>query len=164
MSTRQGFEAAEKARGGVATVLWCEPDRLSFPYIERRPSGLSKARDIEEMAHRDPCGFWPKSSSPPVYSTSPTWKQLQEEVAETIDSDYLRAEKEQDPLAEEVMLHNFGEEPTAEIPPLPSGRSTMVSGNQRNLPEGPENDPKVVFFSERTSKTRKAVSLGSPKG
>jgi len=107
------------------------------------------------MAHRDPVRLLAEELIAAGLLDEPTWKQLQEEVAETIDSDYLRAEKEQDPLAEEVMLHNLAKSPPPRFPPLPSGRSTMVQAIKRNLPEGPWRTIPKSSSSERTSKTRK---------
>ncbi len=159
-----GLAAVEKARGGEGpSILWCDLDRLSSHTSSDDHRVYRKLEDIEEMTHRDPIRLLAEQLIASGELDDATWQKLQDEAVNLVDQDYLKAEKQEDPKAEEVLLHNFGPEPTAEQPPIQPGRMTMVSAINSTFRKALENDPKVIFFGEDIEDPKGGV-FGLTKG
>jgi 2-oxoisovalerate dehydrogenase E1 component len=157
--------AFNKARSGEGpTLIWADLDRLSSHTSSDDHRVYRKLEDIEEMAGRDPIRLLAEELIASGALNESNYKAIQEEVAKTVDDDYLRAEKEQDPIAGEVLLHGWGHEPKAEAPPLQGGQKmTMVSAINQVFKKALENDPKVVFFGEDIEDPKGGV-FGLTKG
>jgi 2-oxoisovalerate dehydrogenase E1 component len=95
--------------------------------------------------------------------TAEDFTRFQEEIAQQVDEDYLRAEKQQDPLAEETLFFNFGDVIPAEAPPIQTGRQTMVSAINQVFKKALEDDPNVIFFGEDIEDPKGGV-FGLTKG
>jgi 2-oxoisovalerate dehydrogenase E1 component len=96
--------------------------------------------------------------------TQADWEAIQSETARLVDQDYIRAEKEQDPIRSETPLHCHGAEPQAEMPPIQSGqRTTMVNAINGTFRKALEEDPTVVFFGEDIEDPKGGV-FGLTKG
>ena len=153
---RTGIAAAEKARsGGGPTLIWADLDRLASHTSSDDHRVYRAPEDIEEMSLRDPIRLLKEELVASGELTEAVFNQMQEEVTAQVDEDYLRAEKDQDPIASEVLHYNFGDVPPAEAPPIQPGRQTMVSSINTVFRKALENDPHVVFFGE---------DLEDPKG
>ncbi|HSE46040.1 MAG TPA: thiamine pyrophosphate-dependent enzyme, partial [Gemmatimonadales bacterium] len=141
--------AVAKARAGEGpTVIWADLDRLSSHTSSDDHRVYRSLDDIEEMATRDPIRLLAEELIRSGELNGEEWSRIQDAVTKEVDEDYLRAEKEQDPLASEVMLHTWGDTHRTEAPPIQPGRMTMVSAINQTFRKALENDPHVVFFGE----------------
>lgn len=156
--------AVAKARAGQGpTILWCDLDRLSSHTSSDDHRVYRKLDDIEEMTKRDPIRLLAEELIASGELDDAKWQELQDEVVSIVDQDYLKAEKEADPIATEVLEHNLLPEPAAEAPPIQSGRMTMVSAIGQTFRKALENDPKVIFFGEDIEDPKGGV-FGLTKG
>jgi 2-oxoisovalerate dehydrogenase E1 component len=159
-----GRKAVDKARRGEGpTILWCDLDRLSSHTSSDDHRVYRKLEDIEEMAHRDPIRLLAEELIASGELNAETYTKIQDEVVQLVDKDYLKAEKEPDPVAEEVLNHSVGDPAPAEAPPIQNGRMTMVSSINQTFRKALENDPKVVFFGEDIEDPKGGV-FGITKG
>ncbi|HVT14000.1 MAG TPA: thiamine pyrophosphate-dependent enzyme [Fimbriimonadaceae bacterium] len=158
-------EAVAKARqGGGPTLIWADIDRLGSHTSSDDHRVYRKLEDIEAMMQRDPIRLFVEELIGSGELNQTNYEAMQEEVAKIVDEDYLRAEKDQDPLADEVHLHMWGEEPKAEQPPIKDGQKmTMVSAINQTFKKALENDPKIVFFGEDIEDPKGGV-FGLTKG
>ncbi|MBS1717309.1 MAG: 2-oxoisovalerate dehydrogenase [Armatimonadetes bacterium] len=160
-AAQPAFEKARKGEG--PTILWCELDRLSSHTSSDDHRVYRDQADIDEMMKRDPIRVVADELIAAGQLTQDAWMKLQEEVQKMVDDDYLKAEKEQDPVASEVMDHSFGESRPAEVPPIQTGRMTMVSAINQTLRKALESDPKVIMFGEDIEDPKGGV-FGLTKG
>lgn len=159
-----GLEAVNKARSGNGpTLLWCDLDRLSSHTSSDDHRVYRKLEDIEEMATRDPIRLLSEELIKSGQLSEADFAKMQEDVVKQVDEDYLRAEKEQDPLASETLQFAFGETVPAEAPPIQAGRQTMVSAINQTFRKALENDPKIIFFGEDIEDPKGGV-FGLTKG
>ncbi|CAN5408872.1 hypothetical protein BH11ARM2_BH11ARM2_33240 [soil metagenome] len=158
-------EAVDRARRGDGpTVVWCDLDRLASHTSSDDHRVYRKLEEIDEMSGRDPIRVYAEELIAEGLLDETTWQALQEETARTIDADYRRAETAQDPLPEETLLENFGEETSAETPPLePEARTTMVHAINTTFRKRLESDPKTIFFGEDIEDPKGGV-FGVTKG
>lgn len=161
---KAGMEAAEKARHGHGpTILWCELDRLASHTSSDDHRVYRKLEDIEEMQTRDPIRVVAEELIASGELTADEWTRIQDEITKQVDQDYINAERAEDPRAEEVYDHNFGDTPPAEKPPIQPGRMTMVASINQTFNKALENDPKVIFFGEDIEDPKGGV-FGMTKG
>lgn len=160
-----GSAAADRARSGDGpTILWCDLDRLSSHTSSDDHRVYRALEDIEQMQHRDPIRLLAEELIASGELNDAEWQKMQDEIAKQVDDDYIRAEKEADPQADEVEAHNWGEEKPAEMPPVASGgKMTMVSAINQTFRKALENDPKVIFFGEDIEDPKGGV-FGLTKG
>lgn len=157
-------EAAGRARSGDgASILWCELDRLGSHTSSDDHRVYRPLQDIEEMQARDPIRLLSEELKAAGQLTDEDFTRMSEEIAKEVDEAYLRAEAEEDPRAEEVLHHNWGENRPAEEPPIKPGRQTMVSTINQTFQKALESDPKVVFFGEDIEDPKGGV-FGMTKG
>lgn len=156
--------AADKARKGEGpTILWCDLDRLSSHTSSDDHRVYREQSDIDAMADRDPIKLLKDELIAAGEITEADFAQIQEEVAQLVDADYLKAEKEEDPKAEEVLAHCWGESKPAERPPIETGPQTMVESINKTMRKFLESDPAVVFFGEDIEDPKGGV-FGLTKG
>lgn len=162
---KAGQAAIEKARKGDGpTILWCDLDRLASHTSSDDHRVYRTLEDIEEMTKRDPIRLLAEELLKSGQLNEQEWTEMQENVAKEVDQDYLRAEKEQDPSAEDFLLHLWGEPTIAEKPPIqPTDKMTMVSSINQTFRKALENDPKVIFFGEDIEDPKGGV-FGITKG
>lgn len=159
-----GQIAADRARSGHGpTILWCELDRLGSHTSSDDHRVYRPLEDIEEMQHRDPIRLLAEELIAAGELTQERFKEMQEEIAAEVDADYQRAETAEDPKAEEVLAHNWGDPTVAAVPPIQTGRQTMVSSINQTFRRALEEDPKVVFFGEDIEDPKGGV-FGITKG
>lgn len=160
-----GQKAVEKARAGEGpTIMWCELDRLGSHTSSDDHRVYRPLEDIEEMMHRDPILLLRQELIDAGQLTEDEYTKMEEEIAHFVDDCYLRAETAEDPIASEVMLHNFGADTPALAPPIQTGpRQTMVSTINQTFKKALEEDPKVLFFGEDIEDPKGGV-FGITKG
>ena len=148
------FEAAapalEKARNGEGpTVLWCQLDRLCSHTSSDDHRVYRPQDEIDAMADRDPIVVVAQELIDAGELTEAEWEKTKESINEQVDREYQLAENEADPLADELLLHTFGDEPTAVSPPLEGGKKwRMVDAINQVFQHGLKNNDQYVFFGE----------------
>lgn len=161
---KAGQEAADRARSGAGpSILWCELDRLGSHTSSDDHRVYRNLDDIEEMQKRDPIMKIKEELIAEGLLTEEQFQAMHEEIVREVDADYQRAEKEEDPRAEEVLDHNWGDDIPAEQPPIQAGRQTMVSTINTTLKKALESDPKIIFFGEDIEDPKGGV-FGMTKG
>ncbi|HRF58779.1 MAG TPA: thiamine pyrophosphate-dependent enzyme [Fimbriimonadaceae bacterium] len=139
---------AKARRGEGPTILWCDLDRLSSHTSSDDHRVYRAAEDIEAMQSRDPILLLKNELIAAGELTEEQFEEIQADVTRVVDEDYLKAEKAEDPRADEVMLHGWGEEPAPVRPPIEPGPMTMVDAINKTFLKALENDPNVIFFGE----------------
>ncbi len=161
---KAGQEAADRARSGAGpSILWCELDRLGSHTSSDDHRVYRDLDDIEEMQKRDPIMKVKEELIAEGLLTEEQFQAMHEDIVREVDADYQRAEKEEDPRAEEVLDHNWGDDIPAEQPPIQAGRQTMVSTINQTLKKALESDPKIIFFGEDIEDPKGGV-FGITKG
>lgn len=157
-------EAVRKARSGEGpTLVWLDLDRLSSHTSSDDHRVYRDAGDIDEMMKRDPITLLRDELIGAGELTQERFDEMQAEVVAEVDSAYLKAEAAEDPRADEVELHGWGEARPAPVPPIEAGPQTMVDAIVRTFTKGLENDPKYVFFGEDIEDPKGGV-FGMTKG
>lgn len=143
-------EAIAKARnGGGPTVLWCELDRLSSHTSSDDHRVYRSQEDIDAMMKRDPIVVVAQELIKAGELTEKEWEDIQDEIKELVDKDYLEAENSPDPRADELFKEMYGKLPTPEPPPIEGGRKwRMVDALNHVFKVALDTDKRVVFFGE----------------
>ncbi len=162
---KAGQEAVAKARRGDGpTILWCDLDRLGSHTSSDDHRVYRDLDDIDEMMKRDPILMLKQQLVDAGELTEEQFDKIQEELVASVDADYQKAESLEDPRADEVLLHNFGAETPASVPPIQAGdRQTMVNAINQTFRKALEEDPKVIFFGEDIEDPKGGV-FGITKG
>lgn len=159
-----GKRAIDRARAGHGpTMLWCELDRLASHTSSDDQRVYRTMEDIESMSPRDPILLLANELIAAGQLDEAKLEAMKTEVAAEVDADYLRAEKEADPVAADTERFSLGKPTTPEAPPIPTGKQTMVSAINTTFRKGLENDPKVIFFGEDIEDPKGGV-FGLTKG
>lgn len=159
-----GQAAIDKARRGDGpTILWCDIDRLASHTSSDDHRVYRPMEDIEAMADRDPIKLLKDQLIASGELTEEGFLAMQEEIVASVDADYREAEKAEDPRADEVMLHIWGEQRAATAPPIETGPQTMVEAINKTFAKALENDPEVIFFGEDIEDPKGGV-FGLTKG
>lgn len=142
--------AVQRAReGGGPTIMVCELDRLCSHTSSDDHRVYRPQAEIEAMAERDPILVLANELIAAGELTESDWQEIQATINKQVDDDYLAAEGEPDPVAEEVMLHSFGDLPTPTAPPLEGGRKwRMVDALNHVFKQALKNNSDHVFFGE----------------
>jgi len=162
---KAGQEAVDKARRGDGpTLIWCDLDRLASHTSSDDHRVYRTLEDIEEMTQRDPIRMLAEELIKSKQLSEADWTKMQEDVVGIVDKDYIKAEKEEDPQAGDLMKDVWGNDPAAEKPPIqPADKMTMVSAINQTFRKALENDPTVVFFGEDIEDPKGGV-FGITKG
>lgn len=162
-------EAAETAinrarSGNGPTIIWADLDRLSSHTSSDDHRVYRKLEDIEAMALRDPIRLLAEELIASGELNEASWQQMQDEVTEQVDADYLRAEKAQDPDPAEVAKHALsGITPPTAGPIEPTERTTMVQAIGQTFRHALDTDDKIIFFGEDIEDPKGGV-FGLTKG
>ena len=142
--------AIEKARnGGGPTVMVCTVDRLCSHTSSDDHRVYRDADEIAEMTDRDPILVVAKELINAGEMTEQEWEATKEEINQRVDQEYIEAESEEDPKAEELMDHMYGDLPSATAPPLEGGKKwRMVDAVNQVFKTGLSQDKDYVFFGE----------------
>jgi 2-oxoisovalerate dehydrogenase E1 component len=159
-----GEAAVERARKGEGpTLLWMDIDRLSSHTSSDDHRVYRPLEEIEAMLKRDPIVLLRDELIEKGELTLPEYEKLLDEVTKLVDEDYLEAEKAADPLASDLLNHNWGDHKPAQEPPLEAGPQTMVEAINRVFHKSLESDPDVIFFGEDIEDPKGGV-FGLTKG
>lgn len=142
-------KAIAKARAGEGpTLFWFDLDRLSSHTSSDDHRVYRDKEDIEAMMKRDPIHLLRDQLIEAGDLTMEKFDEMQEEVNTSVDNDYIKAEKAEDPIAEEVMRHCWGDEPEPMRPPIETGNMTMIEAINKTFHKMLADDPNVIFFGE----------------
>lgn len=139
---------AKARRGDGPTILWCDLDRLSSHTSSDDHRVYREADDIAAMADRDPIKLLKDELIASGDLTEAQFEAMQAEIEIIVRDDYDKAEKAEDPRAEEVMKDCWGDNMPLVAPPIETGPQTMVDSINRVFQKALENDPNVIFFGE----------------
>ena len=148
------FEAAEpaieKARSGNGpTVMVCEVDRLCSHTSSDDHRVYRPQDEIDEMADRDPIVVVSNELIEAGELTADEWEKIKKEIDESVDAEYIAAEEEKDPVAEEVIDHLLADPPTPSTPPIEGGKKwRIVDAVNQVFRHGLDTDDKYIFFGE----------------
>lgn len=158
-------QAVAKARAGEGpTIIWADLDRLSSHTSSDDHRVYRKLEDIEEMSGRDPIRLLAEELIASGELDEAGWQAIQEEVAKTVDEDYIRAEKAEDPRPEETTMWTLSHASPEVVPPIqPTERTTMVQTINQTFKSALEANPKVIFFGEDIEDPKGGV-FGITKG
>ncbi|MBX3096921.1 MAG: hypothetical protein KF812_08665 [Fimbriimonadaceae bacterium] len=161
---REGGEIiAATRRGEGPFLIWADLDRLSSHTSSDDHRVYREQADIDEMMKRDPIVLLRDELISAGALTMEAFDQMQEEIVAQVDADYLKAEKQPDPIAEEYMKYAWGEDRPAQRPPIESGPQTMVESIGRTFEQALSDDPDVIFFGEDIEDPKGGV-FGITKG
>ena len=141
----------EKARAGHGpTVIVCELDRLCSHTCSDDHRVYRPQDEIDEMNQRDPIERYSQELIADGKLTQLEWDSIRQAIIKQVDEEYLAAENEPDPTAEELMDDLFApEEPTATLPPLESNKMwRMVDAINHTFKQRLFEDEKTIFFGE----------------
>ncbi|MEZ5164154.1 MAG: thiamine pyrophosphate-dependent enzyme [Fimbriimonadaceae bacterium] len=146
---KAGGDAIQKARsGGGPTLLWADLDRLSSHTSSDDHRVYRPQEEIDEMFKRDPIVLLRDELIAEGQLTRAQFEQMQEEVVAQVDADYQKAEKAEDPKAEEVYDHCWGAPDQVEAPPIEAKNQTMVEAINTVFKKALASDPNIIFFGE----------------
>jgi 2-oxoisovalerate dehydrogenase E1 component len=142
--------AIAKAREGRGpSVLVCEVDRLCSHTSSDDHRVYRPAEEIEEMQDRDPIMVLSTQLIESGELEVDKWEQIKEEINAQVDQEYIEAETEADPRAEEVLDELTADLPNAVTPPLEANRRwRMVDAVNSVFKHGLESNDDYVFFGE----------------
>lgn len=148
------YEAAAvaigKARsGGGPTLMVCEVDRLCSHTSSDDHRVYRPQHEIDEMMTRDPITVVANELIEAGELSAEDWEAIKQEINQQVDREYIEAENEADPRAEELLDHLFGPLPEPKSPPLEGGRKwRMVDAINAVFKAGLQADDRYVFFGE----------------
>lgn len=145
-----GNDAISRARAGEGpSVLVCEIDRLCSHTSSDDHRVYRPAEEISQMMERDPISTLAEQLVEIGELTWEQWEDIRQEIDKKVDQDYLEAENAEDPKAEELLDHMYGDMPVAQVPPLEGGKKwRMVDAVNQVFKEGLKKDEDYVFFGE----------------
>lgn len=146
---KAGNDAVAKARRGDGpTLLWADLDRLSSHTSSDDHRVYRDQAEIEAMADRDPIALLRDELIAAGELTQQDFEKMQQDLITEIDEIYRKAEQAQDPSADELLDHCWGDQRPAEKPPLETGQMTMVDAINHVFKKTLESNPEAIFFGE----------------
>jgi len=145
-----GAAAFDKARSGRGpTVMWCQLDRLCSHTSSDDHRVYRPQEEIDDMLARDPIAVVSRELIAAGELTENDWEATKQEINEQVDREYMAAENEPDPVAQETLDHLFGDLPQPQSPPLEGDRKwRMVDAINQVFKQGLQADSRRVFFGE----------------
>lgn len=142
--------AVQRARSGNGpTVMVCELDRLCSHTSSDDHRVYRPQSEIDEMVDRDPIIVLSNELIAAGELTAEDWEATKEEINQRVDQEYIDAENEPDPVAEEVMDHMMADPPVPMPPPIEGGKKwRIVDAVNQVFRHGLDNDDKYIFFGE----------------
>ena len=142
--------ALERARSGNGpTIMVCEVDRLCSHTSSDDHRVYRPQDEIDEMTDRDPITVLAGELIEAGELTAEEWEKTKEEINKQVDAEYIEAENEVDPAADELMDHLMAEPPVPTSPPIEGGKKWRIVDAVNNVfRHGLANDDGYIFFGE----------------
>ena len=147
MAGRAGVEQARTGKGPA--FIWCDVERFSSHSSADDQRMYRPSDELEAMQERDPVLLYQQRLIEAGVLTNDEASQLESSTREAVREAYREASNADDPLANESMLHLFGEADNTSPPPFklePSCR--MLDAVNRTFHSAMDTMPDVVFFGE----------------
>ncbi len=151
-------------RGEGPTVLMCEVDRICDHTSSDDQRVYRSAEEIAEMHQRDPLEVVSAELIESGELTADGFKAMKAEIAAEVDRDYLLAQKDEDPQAEQLNEHLFGPVPDSGPVPIAGGRNwRIIDAINAVFRHALEKDDRYVFFGQDIEDPKGGV-FGLTKG
>ncbi len=140
----------EKARnGGGPTVIVAQLDRLCSHTSSDDHRVYRPQEEIDAMADRDPITVLADELIAAGELTAEEWEATKQEINRQVDQEYIAAEQEADPAADQLMDQLLAEPPEPETPPIEGDRRwRMVDAINTVFKKGLDQDERFLFFGE----------------
>ncbi|MEO8440333.1 MAG: thiamine pyrophosphate-dependent enzyme [Spartobacteria bacterium] len=144
-----GQEASAHLRAGKGPVFfWVKMERLSSHTSSDDHKLYRTAQEIEKLAEGDPLTKYQEQLIAEAVITADDYAQLDQEIKERIRQEFLAAEKEEDPSADELRLQVTGPLPELDDEVLPPGKYRIGDVVNLTLRAGLAENPGRIIFGE----------------
>ena len=146
-------EAAQEAiahlRAGKGPVFfWVTMERLSSHTSSDDQKLYRSAEEIANLAEADPLTNWKDRLIAEGVISAEDYAKLDQEIKERIRQEFIDAERDQDPSADELELEVTGKLPQLDDEVLPSGKYRIGDVVNQTLRLGLTKDPRCIIFGE----------------
>ncbi len=145
-----GQDAIAHLRAGKGPVFfWVTMERLSSHTSSDDHKLYRTAEEIAGLAESDPLTNWRDRLIADGDLTAEAYEKLDQEIKERIRQEFIEAERDQDPSADELELQVTGELPQLEGEEvLPAGKYRIGDVVNQTLRAGLTKDPRRIIFGE----------------
>ncbi len=144
-----GQEASAHLRADKGPVFfWVKMERLSSHTSSDDHKLYRTAEEIEKLSEGDPLEKFKDRLIAEGVVTADDYARLDQEVKERIRQDFIDAEKEEDPTADELRLQVTGELPELDDEVLPPGKYRIGDVVNLTLRAGLTKDSNRIIFGE----------------
>jgi 2-oxoisovalerate dehydrogenase E1 component len=142
-------EALAHIREGKGPVFfWVMMERLSSHTSSDDHRLYRSEEELKQAEKCDPLRVWKERLIAEGVITPEDYAKLDNEIKERIRREFLEAEKEQDPSADELYLEVTGESPRLTDEILPPGKYRIGDTINKTLRLGLERDKRRIIFGE----------------
>ncbi len=147
------YEAGQKAithlRAGKGPIfLWVKMERLSSHTSSDDHKLYRTAEEIGGLAEGDPLNKWKDALIAEGVLSAADYEKLDQEVKERIRQEFITAEREEDPTADELELEVTGKLPQLDDEVLPPGKYRIGDVVNLTLRAGLTKDSGRIIFGE----------------
>ena len=144
-----GQEAIAHLRAGKGPVFfWVNMERLSSHTSSDDHKLYRSAEEIENLAESDPLTKWKDALVADGVITEEDYAKLDQEIKERIRQEFIEAERDQDPSADELELEVTGKLPQLDDEVLPAGKYRIGDVVNQTLRAGLTKDSRRIIFGE----------------
>ena len=144
-----GQEAIAHLRAGKGPVFfWVNMERLSSHTSSDDHKLYRSAEEIENLAEGDPLTKWRAALVADGVITEEVYAKLEQEIKERIRQEFIEAERDQDPSADELELELTGKLPQLDDEVLPAGKYRIGDVVNQTLRAGLTKDSRRIIFGE----------------
>ncbi|MGI8820182.1 MAG: thiamine pyrophosphate-dependent enzyme [Chthoniobacterales bacterium] len=144
-----GATAFEAMRAGQGPAFfWVTMERLSSHTSSDDHKLYRSAEEIEALEKGDPLRIWSDRLISEGVITAEDYAKLDQEIKERVRKEFTKAERAEDPLAEELELQVTGQLPQLDDEVLPAGKYRIGDTVNKALRLGLEKDPRRILFGE----------------
>ncbi|MDQ3117711.1 MAG: thiamine pyrophosphate-dependent enzyme [Verrucomicrobiota bacterium] len=144
-----GQEASAHLRAGKGPVFfWVTMERLSSHTSSDDHKLYRTVEEIEKLAEGDPLEKFKDRLIAESVITANDYTKLDQEIKERIRQEFIDAEKEEDPTADELRLQITGELPQLDEDVLPPGKYRIGDVVNLTLRAGLTKDSNRIIFGE----------------
>jgi 2-oxoisovalerate dehydrogenase E1 component len=144
-----GQEAIAHVRAGKGPVFfWVNMERLSSHTSSDDHKLYRSAEEIENLAERDPLTKWKDRLIEEGAINAEEYAKLDQEIKERIRQEFIEAERDQDPSADELELEVTGRLPQLDDEVLPAGKYRIGDVVNQTLRAGLTKDSRRIIFGE----------------
>jgi 2-oxoisovalerate dehydrogenase E1 component len=144
-----GQEAIAHLRAGKGPLFfWVNMERLSSHTSSDDHKLYRSAEEIENLPEGDPLTKWQEGLIAEEVITEEDYAKLDQEIKERIRREFIEAERDQDPSAEELELEVTGGLPELDDEVLPAGKYRIGDVVNQTLRAGLTKDSRRIIFGE----------------